>query len=114
MVDWAAKDAAVIAALDEMVSTRSRWGFWKCSHQLTAVGYEWKPKKMHRVYRAMKLNLQRKAKKRVITRERQLFLTEIEFNKMLALDFIPDAIYDREPSRTFVAQALEKSGEAIS
>ena len=29
-VDWAAKDAPVIAALNEIVSKRSRWGFWKC------------------------------------------------------------------------------------
>lgn len=61
-VDWAAKDAPVIAALNEMVSKHSRRGFWKCFHRLMADGHEWHHKKVHRVYCAMKLNLQRKAK----------------------------------------------------
>jgi len=69
IVDWAAKDVPVIAALNEMVSKRSRGGFWKCFHRLRADGHEWNHKRVHRVYCAMKLNLQRKAKKRVITRE---------------------------------------------
>ena len=35
-VDWAAKDAPVIAVLNDIVSKRSRWGFWKCFHRLGA------------------------------------------------------------------------------
>jgi len=70
-VDWPAKGAPVIAALNEMVSKRIRWGFWKCFHRRRADGHEWNHKRVHHVYCAMKLNLQRKANKRVITRERQ-------------------------------------------
>jgi hypothetical protein len=29
-VDWAAKDAPVIDALNEIIAKRARWGFWKC------------------------------------------------------------------------------------
>jgi putative transposase len=84
-VDWAAKDAPVIAALNEMVSKRSLWGFWTCFHRLRADGHEWNHKKVHRVYCAMKLNLQRKAKKRLITRERQPLGTAMELNNIWAL-----------------------------
>lgn len=99
-VDWAAKDAPVIAALNEMVSKRSRWGFWKCFHRLRADGHEWNYKKVHCVYCAMKLNLQRKAKKRVITRERQRLSTAMELNNIWALDFMRDTMYDGKPFRT--------------
>ena len=99
-VDWAAKDAPVIAALNEMVSKRSRWGFWKCFHRLRADGHEWNHKKVHRVYCAMKLNLQRKAKKRVITRERHPLGTAMELNNIWALDFMRDTMYDGKPFRT--------------
>ena len=41
MVDWAAKDAPVIAMLNDIVSKRSRWGFCKCFHRLRADGHGW-------------------------------------------------------------------------
>jgi len=40
-VDWAAKDAPVIAALNDIVSQRCRWGFWKCFHRLRGDGHGW-------------------------------------------------------------------------
>ena len=48
----------------------------------------------------MKLNLQRKAKKRVITRERQLLTPTLELNRVWALDFMRDTMYDGRPFRT--------------
>ena len=98
-VNWAAKDAPVIAALNEMVGKRSRWGFWKCFHRLRADGHEWNHKKVHRVYCAMTLNLQHKTKKRVITCARQSLGTAMELNNIWALDFMPDTIYDAKPFR---------------
>lgn len=99
-VDWAAKDGAVIAALNEMVNKRSRWGFWKCFHRLRADGHGWNHKRVHRVYCAMKLNLQRKARKRVVTRERQPLGAEKAINRVWALDFMRDTMYDGRPFRT--------------
>jgi len=83
-----------------LATKRSRWGFWKCFHRLRADGHEWNHKKVHRVYCAMKLNLQRKAKKRVITRERQPLGTAMELNNIWALDFMRDTMYDGKPFRT--------------
>ncbi len=79
---WADKDAAVIAALNEMVSERSRWSFGIYFHRLRADVHAWNHKKVHRVYCAMKLNPQRKAKKRVITRASQLLGTAMELNNI--------------------------------
>ena len=99
-VDWAAKDAPVIAALNDIVSKRCRWGFWKCFHRLRGDGHGWNHKRVHRVYCAMRLNLQRKAKKRVVTRERQPLEAPPELNGVWALDFMRDTMYDGRPFRT--------------
>ena len=48
----------------------------------------------------MKLNLKRKAKKRIITRERQPFEDNQQLNKIWALDFMRDSMYDGRPFRT--------------
>ena len=37
-VDWLAKDAPVVDALNEIVAKRTRWGFWKCFDRLRADG----------------------------------------------------------------------------
>jgi putative transposase len=99
-VDWAAKDALVIAVLNDIVSKRSRWGFWKCFHRLRGDGHGWNHKKVHRIYCAMRLNLQRKAKKRVMRRERQPLGIAQELNCVWALDFMRDTMYDGRPFRT--------------
>ena len=90
----------MIAVLNDIVSKRSRWGFWKCFHRLRADGHVWNHKKVHWIYYAMRLNLQRKAKKRVITRERQPLELSQELNWVWALDFMRDTMCDGRPFRT--------------
>ncbi len=36
LVDWARRDAPVIAALTTLVAAKSRWGCWKCSEESLA------------------------------------------------------------------------------
>jgi len=48
----------------------------------------------------MKLNLQRRTKKRVITRERHPFEASLKLNHIWALDFMRDTLYDGRPFRT--------------
>ena len=98
--DWAAKDAPVIDALNEIIDQRHRWGFWKCFTRMRKDGNTWNHKKVHRVYCDMKLNLQRRTKKRVITRERQPLGIATEVNLVWALDFMRDTLYDGRPFRT--------------
>ena len=96
----AAKDAPVIDALNEIIAKRARWGFWKCFHRLRSDGHVWNHKRVHRVYCKMKLNLQRRTKKRVITRERHPFEASLKLNHVWALDFMRDTLYDGRPFRT--------------
>ena len=48
----------------------------------------------------MKMNMQRKAKKRIVTRERQPLGTADALNCVWALDFMRDTMYDGRPFRT--------------
>ena len=98
--DWAAKDAPVIDALNEVIAKRSRWGFGKCFTRMRKDGKTWNHKKVHRVYCDMKLNHQRRTKRRLITRERQPLGTATEVNQVWALDFMRDTLYDGRPFRT--------------
>ncbi len=38
LVDWAQRDAPVVAALTTLVAAKSRWGFWKCCDRLRLDG----------------------------------------------------------------------------
>lgn len=98
--DRAAKDAPVIDAINAVVDKRPRWGFWKCFTRLRTDGHGWNHKRVYRVYCGMRLNVKRKAKRRTITRERQPLLASQELNRVWALDFMRDTLYDGRPFRT--------------
>jgi putative transposase len=88
------RDSPVVSALNETVERHGRWGFWKCFQRLRDQGHAWNHKRVHRVYCSMKLNLPRRTKKRVITRERQPLVAPDSVNQMWALDFMHDTLYD--------------------
>src|SRR5690606_33956631 len=69
-VHWTVRDAEIIAALAEVVENRPSRGFWKCCKVLRRARPDWNHKRIYRVYKAMKLNLRRKAKQRLPKRER--------------------------------------------
>ena len=48
------RDAAVIAALTDVVARYPRWGFWKCFDRLRMEGRPWNHKHVHRVYCALR------------------------------------------------------------
>ncbi len=75
-------------------------GFWKCFHRLGADGNEWYHKRVHRLYCAIKLNHQRKAKKRLVTRERGPLQTHREVNRGWDLDVMSDTLCNGRPFRT--------------
>jgi len=93
------RDAAVITALQGVVAEDARWGFWKCYDRLRTLGHDWNHKRLHRVYCALRLNLPRRVKKRVPTRERQPLEAPQELNRIWALDFMADRLYDGRPFR---------------
>lgn len=99
-IDWAGRDGELISALQSVVVEESRWGFWKCHDRLRAQGYGWNHKRIYRVYCAMKLNLPRRAKRRVPQRERRPLVVEPRMNAVWAIDFMRDTLYSGRVFRT--------------
>jgi putative transposase len=94
------RDAAVIAALVEIVERHPRNGFWKCFDRLRRKGQGWNHKRVHRVYCALKLNLPRRTKRRLPGRLRQPLEAPQQLNHVWALDFMSDALYSGRKIRT--------------
>ena len=98
--DRGAYDAEVVNALNEQVDAHPRWGFWKCFDRMRLDGQPWNHKRVHRVYREMRLNLPRRTKKRIPTRPRQPMIVQDAPNVVWALDFMSDALYRGRRFRT--------------
>ena len=88
------RDAAVIAALTDVVARYPRGGFWKCFDRLRMEGRPWNHKHVHRVYCALRLNLPRRTTRRVPRRVRQPLAAPPVLNRTWALDFMSETLYD--------------------
>ena len=95
-----AGDGPVIDALNGVVERYPRWGFWKCYGRLRLEGYPWNHKRVWRVYRAMRLNLPRRTKRRVPPRQRHTLEVPRQVNAIWSLDFMSDALYHGRRFRT--------------
>jgi putative transposase len=100
LVDWARRDAPVIAALTTLAAAKSRWGFWKCVDRLRLDGHSWNPKRLWRVYCQLRLNLPRRTKKRLPVRFRQPLVVVPQPNVVWAMDFMSDTLYGGRRFRT--------------
>jgi putative transposase len=101
LVDWARRDAPVIAALTTLVAAKSRWGFWKCWGRLRLDGQPWNHKRLWRVYCQLRLNLPRRTKKRLPERRRRPLAVIPQSNAVWAVDFMSDTLYGGRRFRTF-------------
>jgi putative transposase len=87
-------DAEVIALLTELTTKHPSIGFWQCYHRLRAMGYSWNHKRVYRVYTAMRLNIRRRAKRRLPTRVKQHLFQPEAVNQVWSLDFMYDSLWD--------------------
>ncbi len=92
--DRSARDQPVVTALLALVDRNSRWGFGLCYERLRTLGHAWNAKRVYRVYCALRLNLKRRGKKRVLTRPRLALEAPAVLNRTWALDFMGDTLYD--------------------
>lgn len=92
-------DDELITALNRTVEKHPRWGFWKCFDYLRLNGKGWNHKRVWRVYQKLRLNLPRRAKRRII-RERIPLGIRAEVNASWSLDFMHDSLYSGKRFRT--------------
>lgn len=100
-LDWTVRDAELIAALARLVADRPSRGFWKCCAQLRKARPDWNPKRIYRVYKAMKLNLRRAARRRLSKRERVALYVPRLPDTVWSIDFMSDALACGRRFRTF-------------
>lgn len=102
-------DNEVIDELQMLVEKHAVIGFWKCYHRLRRKGFLWNHKRVYRVYTAMKLNIRRRAKKRLPARVKQILSTPETINQVWSIDFMSDSLWDGRKFRVLniVVRALE-------
>ena len=94
------KDQPVVDALNRLVGKHPRWGFWMCYQRLRLLGHPWNHKRVYRVYKAMKLNLPRRTKRRLPARVQQPMTVDARPNAEWSMDFMSDTLYHGRRFRT--------------
>ena len=87
-------DDMIIEQLTKLTEQHPSIGFWMCYHRLRRMGYEWNHKRIYRVYTAMKLNIRRRARKRLPARVKQALFQPRQPNQVWSLDYMSDSLWD--------------------
>lgn len=88
------QDNEIIDALNSLISKHPSIGFWMSFYRLRLLGYEWNHKRVYRVYTALKLNIRRRAKKRLPARVKQELFQPSQANQVWSIDFMHDSLWD--------------------
>jgi len=80
--------------LQELTQAHPAIGFWMCYHRLRLKGYGWNHKRVYRMYCLMRLNIRRRARKRLPVRVRQTLYRPEGANKVWSIDFMSDSLWD--------------------
>src|SRR5688572_10652274 len=94
-------DGDVIEKLQLLVAKRPMDGFWKMYFRIRREGLMWNHKRIHRVYKFLKLNIRRKVKRRLPARILQPLQAVNEINISWSMDFMSDALLSGRKIRTF-------------
>lgn len=87
-------DGPVIEALLTLVERYPRYGFDKYRTLIKEQGQLWNHKPIHRVYCQLGLNLKRRLKKRLPSRDPQPLIVTESANQCWSMDFMSDCLYD--------------------
>ena len=88
------QDDLFIEKLNELVEKRPSIGFWQCYHRIRRTGIKVNHKKLYRIYTQMKLNIRRRAKKRLPARVKQQLFQPSKINQVWSIDFMSDSLWD--------------------
>lgn len=87
-------DSSLIEALHQLVEKHPTIGFWKCYYRLRRKGYGCNHKRLYRVYTLLRLNVRRKARRRVPQRIKQPLQIPGSINEGWSMDFMCDSLVD--------------------
>jgi len=94
-------DKEVQDALMVLTTKHAAIGYWQCCYRLWNKGYTWNHKRIYRVYTDMKLNIRRRAKKRLPDRVKQPLTIPLAPNQVWSIDFMSDSLVDGRRFRLF-------------
>ena len=87
-------DSELQQALTALTDKHAAIGYWQCCYRLWDKGYNWNHKRIYRVYTEMKLNIRRRAKKRLPGRIKQPLTVATVPNETWSIDFMSDSLVD--------------------
>lgn len=87
-------DSAIIESLTVLTEQHPSIGFWKCYHRMRRNNPAWNHKRVYRVYTQLKLNIRRRARKRLPARVKQSLFQPLEKNKVWSIDYMNDSLWD--------------------
>ena len=87
-------DSELQQALTMLTTKHAAIGFWQCCYRLWNRGHWWNHKRIYRVYTEMKLNIRRRAKKRLPERVKQPLSVPVAPNQVWSIDFMSDSLTD--------------------
>jgi len=87
-------DSELQDALTALTTKHVAIGYWQCCYRLWNKGYCWNHKRIYRVYTDMKLNIRRRAKKRLPERVKQALMVPSAPNQVWSIDFMSDSLTD--------------------
>lgn len=88
------QDEEIIDALTSLITKHPSIGFWMSFYRLRLLGYKWNHKRVYRVYTNLKLNIRRRAKKRLPARVKQELFRPVQANQVWCIGFMHDSFWD--------------------
>lgn len=94
-------DKMLMEELEKLAKSNPVEGFWKCYYRLRNSGTVVNHKRLHRVYKKMKLPLRRKVKKRLPRRVKEPLAVPEGFTQTWSIDFMSDVLSNGTKFRSF-------------